>query len=190
MLEIASDLVGQDGWGEKQAMVQLRVQGVDEFTVRLLGGDSPKSLLDVAEGRIDVAIINPATAANAGLRRLGIAPDALASIATVPSYDQLGLAVSRSYGISSVEELVSARPPLTISLRDQTDHAVKPFIEDALAAAGVTLDDVVTWGGSLEYDHGLPHLPDRSARCVQLVTTRDRPWDAIPHVRGRDAIPT
>ena len=163
MLQIASHLVGLPDWTEKQVMVQLRGQGDEEFVYRLLGGDSPKSIVEVAAGRIDVAIVNPATAASAGLRHAGLRPGALASIATIPSYDQLGLAVTTASGITRIEELAAARPKLRLTLRAQRDHGVHGFIVDALAAVGISLADLVEWGGSVSYDPGLPHLPARAA---------------------------
>jgi hypothetical protein len=163
MLQVASHLVGLPDWPEKQIMVQLRAQGDEEYAYRLLGGDSPKSILEVAAGRIDVAIVNPATAASVGLRHAGLVPDALASIATIPSYDQLGLAVATSSGISRIEELAVARPKLRLTLRDQRDHGVQGFVVDALGAVGVSLADLVEWGGTVRYDPGLPHLPARTA---------------------------
>ena len=163
MLQLASHLVGQADWNEKQVLVQLRAQGDENFAYRLLGGDSPKSIVDVAAGLLDVALVNPATAASAGLRRAGLAAGSLASIATIPSYDQLGLAVSTDAGITRLEELATARPRLRLTLRAQRDHGVQGFVVDALAAVGVTLADLVDWGGSVSYDPGLPHLPARSA---------------------------
>jgi hypothetical protein len=162
MLQIASHMIGQSDWAEKQVQVQLRKQGDDAFAYSLLGGDSPKSILDVLGGGIDVALVNPATSASAALHRLGIAGSALASIATIPSYDQLALAVSRDSGITRLEELPIARPRLRVSLRDQRDHGVQGFIEDALGVVGVSLADILEWGGSVRYDPGLPHLPERS----------------------------
>jgi hypothetical protein len=159
MLQVASHLVGQPDWAEKQAMVQLRRQGGDGFRFSLLGGDSPKSLADVLDGRIDVAIVNPATAASAGLHHAGFDLDALAAIATVPSYDQLGIAVHADAGVTRLEELAEVRPPLRLALRPQQDHAVQGFIRDALAAVGVTLDDIVDWGGALVPDASLPREP-------------------------------
>lgn len=162
MLRVASHLVGLPDWAEKQVMVQLRGQGDEEFAYRLLGGDSPKSIVDVAAGRIDVAIVNPATAVSAGLLRAGLAPGALASIATIPSYDQLGLAVTRASGVLQIEELAVARPRLRLTLRAQRDHGVQDFVVDALAAVGVSLADLVEWGGSVTYSPGLPHLTARA----------------------------
>ena len=163
MLQLASHLVGQADWNEKQVLVQLRAQGDENFAYRLLGGDSPKSIVDVAAGLLDVALVNPATAASTGLRHAGLAAGSLASIATIPSYDQLGLAVSTDAGITRLEELATARPRLRLTLRAQRDHGVQSFVVDALAAVGVTLADLVDWGGSVSYDPGLPHLPSRSA---------------------------
>ncbi|HEY4153237.1 MAG TPA: hypothetical protein VGM38_07935 [Pseudolysinimonas sp.] len=163
MLQLASHLVGLADWPEKQVLVQLRSQGDEDFAFRLLGGDSPKSITDVAAGRLDVALINPATATGPELRRAGLSTGALAAIATVPSYDQLGLAVGAAHGITRIEELPAVRPALRVTLRAQRDHAVQSFIVDALAAVGVGLDDIVEWGGSVRYDPGLPHLAERAA---------------------------
>ena len=159
MLQVASHLVGQPEWAEKQAMVQLRRQGGDAFRFSLLGGDSPKSITDVVEGRIDIAIVNPATAASAGLHHAGLDTSVLAAIATIPSYDQLGIAVHARAGVVRLEELAEVKPPLRLALRPQRDHAVQGFIADALAAVGVALDDIVEWGGALLPDPGLPHEP-------------------------------
>ena len=167
MLQVASHLVGRPDWNEKQVLVSLRAQGDEDFAYRLLGGDSPKSIVDVASGRIDIALVNPATAASAGLRHAGLPADALASIATIPSYDQLALAVAVDSGVSRLEDLPVVRPALRLTLRDQLDHGVQGFIVDALAAVGVTLADLIDWGGTVRYDPGLPHLPARS----ELITT-------------------
>jgi hypothetical protein len=163
MLQLTSSLVGQDDWPEKQVHVQLREQGATEFAFSMLGGDSPVSVPEVAAGRLDLALVNPATAANAALRRAGLPMDALASIATIPSYDQLGLAVATSVGITRLEELPTARPALRLTLRAQRDHGVQGFVVDALGAVGVTLSDITDWGGTIRYDPGLPHLPERAA---------------------------
>jgi hypothetical protein len=162
MLQVASNMVGAPGWNEKQVQVQLRKQGDDGFAYSILGGDSPKSILDIVSGEIDIAIVNPATASSAALHRLGLERGSLASIATIPSYDQLGLAVSGDSRVTRIEQLAAARPRLRVSLRDQSDHGVQGFIEDALGAVGVSLADIVEWGGSVRYDAGLPHLPKRS----------------------------
>jgi hypothetical protein len=159
MLQIASHLVGQPDWAERQVMVQLRRQGENDFRFSLLGGDSPKSIADVVEGRIDIAIVNPATAASAGLHHAGLDGGALAAIATIPSYDQLGIAVRADTGVTRLEDLPEVKPSLRLALRPQQDHAVQGFIRDALAAVGVTLDDIVAWGGALLPDPSLPREP-------------------------------
>src|ERR1700761_6765502 len=83
ILQIASSLAGQADWPEKQVLVSLREQGAEEFALRTLGGDSPASLVEVAAGRLDLAIVNPATAASTGLRHAGLPADALAAIGTI-----------------------------------------------------------------------------------------------------------
>lgn len=162
MLQVADELIAGPDWSAKQALVTLRAQGGGQ-EVRLWGSDSPEAAVAVAEGRADVALVNPATAAAPVLRAAGLDASALACIATVPSYDQMAFVVHRDWGISRLSELRERRPPLRLSLRRQRDHGVHLFVHDALRAVGVGLGDIESWGGSVSYDAGLPHLADRWA---------------------------
>jgi hypothetical protein len=162
MLEVASELVGSPDWDLKQARIDLRVQGPNEWAVQLFASDGPDAVADVVAGRAHFAILNPATAALPALARLGLDSGVLSSIATVPSYDQLGLAVPAGIGVERVEDLAAAKPRLTISLRAQRNHSVHMFIADVLATAGLTLHDFETWGGQVLYHDGLPHRGQRA----------------------------
>lgn len=164
MLEVSSHIVGEADWAAKQALISLRVQGADDWQYRLMASDSPRTIPEVVAGAIDVGIVNPATAILPTLRREGLPLDSLASIATVPSYDQVGLAVHERFGVRTILELAEARPPISVSLRSQRDHAIHRFIEDIFEAAGIALGDIEAWGGRLDYDDGLPHFPIRRAR--------------------------
>jgi len=159
---MADHLVGDQGWARKQVSVTLRRQGDETSVVTLSGSDAPEAVLAVADGEVDLALVNPATAARAALIDAGWAGDLpVASIATVPSYDQMAFAVRSELGVRTLSELVDMRPKLSLSLRSQRDHAVHQFVRDSVAAAGFALADIVRWGGSVHYDPGLPHLPER-----------------------------
>lgn len=164
MLDVAAELVGQQDWMQKQAMISLRVQGAAEWGLHLMASDAPSTIPDVVSGAVDVGIVNPASAAGPTLARLGHPAGTLSSIATVPSYDQVGIAVPAKLGIATLEEFIQARPPVIVSLRDQRDHAIHAVLEDMFQAAGGRLADIDAWGGSLQYDWGLPHFAVRSAR--------------------------
>jgi hypothetical protein len=164
MLEVATELVGAADWPYQQVRVDLRDQGATSWPTTLFASDGRDSVREVLAGRAQFAIINPATAVVPALRREPGAPtDALAAIATIPSYDQLGLAVTRAAGVQDLVELAGATPALTVSLRGgRPNHLVHLVIDDVLAAAALSLADLESWGGTLRYDQGLPHSPGRA----------------------------
>jgi TRAP-type uncharacterized transport system substrate-binding protein len=164
MLEVASELVGDGGWPYKQVRIDLREPGAAGWPATLFASDGRDAVREVLAGRAQFAIINPATAVAPALRREPGAPvDALAAIATIPSYDQLGLAVTRAAGVHDLAELAEARPALTVSLRGgRPNHLIHLVLDDVLAAAGLSLADIESWGGTLRYDEGLPHSAGRT----------------------------
>nr|MDT0660964.1 hypothetical protein [Micromonospora sp. DSM 115978] len=164
MLEVASELVGSGSWPYKQVRIDLREQGDERWPASLFGSDGADSVTEVLAGRSQFAIINPATAALPVLRGVADAPpDALAAITTIPSYDHIGLAVSREVGVRSVSELAEARPRLRVSLRGgRPNHLIHRIVDDVLAAAGTSLADLRAWGGTVRYDDGLPHHATRT----------------------------
>jgi hypothetical protein len=163
MLEVASALVGRDGWGRKQAHVELRAQGADRWDVGLWGSDSVHLAPEVARGTGQFAIVNPATAIGPAVRGAPpfAAPLALASIATIPSHDQLGLAVARRLGVATLEDIAARKIPLRLSLRVQRDHSALVMIEHVLGSAGLSLADLERWGGTITYDEGIPDRGER-----------------------------
>ena len=163
MLEIAAALVGRGDWVRKQAHIELRAQGAAEWDVGLWGSDSVRFAPEIARQRGQFAIVNPATALGPAVR--GVAPFerplALAAIATVPSHDQLGLAVATRLDVDRLEDIAARKLPLRLSLRAQRDHSVLVMIDHVLGSAGLSLADIERWGGTVTYDEG---IPDRGAR--------------------------
>lgn len=175
MLQIASVLVADEEWPDQQVRVQLRPPGHDRWATAFFASDGAESVDAVLDGEADFAIINPATAVRPALsRRPGTRGDELAAIATIPSYDQLGLAVPSHLGITTLTELAEAKPALRVSLRGgRPTHNVHMVLDDVLASAGISLDDIEAWGGRISYDEGIPDRPVRSGLL------RDGAIDAI-----------
>jgi len=160
MLEVASELAGFADWNPKQARIQFRSQGATEWSVSLFGSDAPSAVREVEAGTTDFAIINPATAAGPALRGLDPFASAvpLRAIATIPSYDQLGIVVARRTGIETFDELLGERAPLRVSLRgERPDHSVHMILDHVLDAVGTSLTDWGATGDTISYDEGLPH---------------------------------
>ena len=85
----------------------------------------------------------------------------LRAITIIPSPDQLAFAVTERTGVKSLREIRERRLPLRVSMRGQRDHALHPVVNEVLAAAGFSLDDIAAWGGHVRYDDGLPMKDNR-----------------------------
>jgi hypothetical protein len=73
----------------------------------------------------------------------------------------LAFAVTERTGVKSLREIRERRLPLRISMRGQKDHALHPVVKEVLTMAGFSLDDIVSWGGQVRYDDGLPMKSNR-----------------------------
>ena len=175
MLQVASVLVGDESWPDQQVRIEMRPPGGDKWRTALFASDGIEGVAAVLNGHSQFAILNPATAIRSALLRLpGTRGDELAAIATVPSYDQLGLAVPAALGIHTLADLAAVKPALRVSLRgNRPTHSVHLVLDDVLAAGGITLDDIRAWGGEVSYDDGLPHKATRTGLL------RDGAIDAI-----------
>jgi TRAP-type uncharacterized transport system substrate-binding protein len=163
VLEVASELVDQPEWNYRQARIGLREQGGAGWPVVLFGSDSPDVITQVASGEVQVAMINPAAPLALAFRGKGPFQEAIAlrAIAVVPSPDQLAFAVTKQTQVNSLREIRERRLPLRISIRGQMDHSLHLVVREVLSAAGLSLEDITSWGGRVRYDPGLPKGPNR-----------------------------
>jgi NMT1-like family len=69
--------------------------------------------------------------------------------------------VTQRTGLKSLQDIRDRRFPLRVSIRGQMDHSLHLVVKEVLSAAGFSLDDVVSWGGQIRYDAGLPNSPTR-----------------------------
>ena len=163
VLEVASELVDRTEWPYRQARITLREQGGEVWPVCLFGSDAPATIDQVARGEVQVAIINPAGPLALALRGKGpfSSPIPVRAITVIPSPDQLAFAVTERTGLKSLHDIRERRFPLRVSMRGQIDHSLHLVVKEVLSAAGFSLDDVVSWGGRVRYDAGLPKSPTR-----------------------------
>src|SRR4249920_89083 len=163
MLEVASELVNRRDWPYLQAQVSLRVQGGNDWPVTLFASDSPAAIWEVASGKVQFAIINPSMILK--MAALGSSPFTeplpLRAIAVLPSSDQMLFAVTARTRLKSFADIRERRFPLRVSLRGQPDHSLHVITNHVLSAAGFSLDDIVSWGGEVRYDAGMPYGPNR-----------------------------
>jgi TRAP-type uncharacterized transport system substrate-binding protein len=159
VLEIASELVAGKDPGIRVAEVRLR-DLASEQPLQLSSLSTLGALVDVAERRLDLAIVNPSTALT--LAYLGKRPFSqplpLRSIAVIPSADYYVFAVKKETGLTCFEDIGRKRAPLRVLLRGVPDHFLHIMLDDICAAAGFEAKDIETWGGALRKEgrHPLP----------------------------------
>jgi len=156
---VASELIGKQGV-PPQARVILRTRPGEGSSSELgiFGSDAPSVFQDVASGQVHMAIINPGeilALANNGAGPF-TEPIPVRTITVIPSDDQFLFAIHERTGIERFEDITERRYPLRISVRAQTDHSDHVYISEVLKAVGVTLDDIVAWGGEIHRHPGIP----------------------------------
>jgi len=163
ILEVASELVGEDDWLQRQAKVSLRTQGTADWPLTLFASDNLEAIDEVMSGKAQVAIMNPVEPLTLAFRGTGpfSKPLPLRIITTIPSEDQIAFAVSERTGITSLEDVRERRFPLRVSVRKFQRHSTHFFIKYTLAAAGFSLDDIISWGGEVRYDATSPQGQER-----------------------------
>jgi TRAP-type uncharacterized transport system substrate-binding protein len=181
MLEAATELVGANEWRNRQVMILMRPQGDNKWRTRFYASDGPDSIDMVVNGEADIAICNPGGVLGMALKGRGSykKPLALRSLLVIPQFDQLGFAVTAKTGLKTMADLKRTRYPLKVSLRGQPDHSVHLVCNQVLSAYGMSLDDIVSWGGKVLYTEGLPYGKDRLGAVERGEI--DAVWDeALP----------
>jgi TRAP-type uncharacterized transport system substrate-binding protein len=164
MLEVASRLVDRSrDFPYLQSKISLREQGSDDWPLTLFASDSPATIHEVAAGRVQFAMINPGMILKvAALGRPPFQePIPLRIVAILPAFDQMVFAVKQSTGLKTFTDIRDRKYPLKVSLRGQPDHSLHVIINHVLAAAGFSLDDIVSWGGRIRYDAGMAYGRNR-----------------------------
>lgn len=157
---MASELVGTVEWPYKQARVNLRKQGTKGCILSQSGSDGLHAIDEVAKSKVHVAIINPAALVTLAFRGTGPfkEPIPLRAIAVISSQDQLAFAVTERSGLTSLVDIRERRFPLRVFLRGHPRSSVHSIVNQVLFAVGISLEDIVSWGGEVRYE---ARLPDR-----------------------------
>ena len=135
---------------------------------------TPDLAYGVARGEIQLAAINPSAFLIMAYRGTGPYAEALPlrAVATMPSWDRMAFAVFPKTGLTSMEDIPRLRYPLRLSVRRNQSHGTRFVVDQALAAVGVTLRDIESWGGSLQ-------LVDAPSDQIRMDGIRDGSIDAV-----------
>ena len=125
----------------------------EAFTPALrMAPGSPALAHAVARGDLDLAFVNPSAMLTQAYRGTGLYSEPLPVrvIASYPSYDRFVAAVQPQLGVTSLAEIAERKPALRVSVREDATHSTRVLLDQLLPMYGFTLDDFVSWGGSLQ----------------------------------------
>ena len=110
----------------------------------------------VAEGELEMSIVNPSGFLTQAYRGTGLFPQPLPVrvLAVYPSWDRFVYLVHSRTGLTSLSQIKEKRYPLRLSIREDTTHSTRVLVDQTLAALGFTLADLESWGGSLQLNGG------------------------------------
>ena len=180
MLTAANFMMADEQWPYREATIQLQSQGDELGVFRLFGANHPDSIRQVFERKLDISIMNPSLILSMAHRGVGLftEPMQVALIAVMPHDDQLGFAVSKASGLTSLDDIRERRYPLRLCVRGSLDQSTTELVQQVLKVHGFSYRDIVEWGGSVSYDQQMPPVsfPDHPSR-LELAARGE--YDAI-----------
>jgi TRAP-type uncharacterized transport system substrate-binding protein len=155
-LEIAKGLVLSEDRRFWQITLDVAGVAANGGPLALFASDNPEGIASVVAGEASMALVNPSVMLTLAYRGTGPfrEPLPVRAIAVMPSYDLFAFVVTPETGLASLEDVRTRHFPLRISLRGQRSHSIHTVLDCALAAAGFSVDELRSWGGSIHYEPG------------------------------------
>lgn len=158
ILEVAAGMAAEDDEPYRES--EMTLQPADGGApVRLSASSTLDGIRRVVAGEADAAFINPSAALTVARNGKGAyfnEPHPVCAVTVLPSRDQCLFMVHGSTGFASLEDVVRAKFPLKLGVRARTDHLLNIMLDDILAAAGCSTDDIATWGGEVRKTGHIP----------------------------------
>ena len=110
----------------------------------------------VCRNELEAAMINPSGLLTQAYRGTGLFPQALPVriLAVYPSLDHFVYLIHPRTGLKSLGEIKEKKYPLRLSIREDATHSTRVLVDQTLAAYGMTLKDIESWGGSFQLNGG------------------------------------
>jgi TRAP-type uncharacterized transport system substrate-binding protein len=110
----------------------------------------------VCRNELEAAMINPSGLLTQAYRGTGIFPQALPVriLAVYPSLDHFVYLIHPRTGLKSLGEIKEKKYPLRLSIREDATHSTRVLVDQTLAAYGMSLKDIESWGGSFQLNGG------------------------------------
>ena len=110
----------------------------------------------VCRNELEAAMINPSGLLTQAYRGTGIFAEKLPVriVAVYPSLDHFVYLIHPRTGLKSLAEIKEKKYPLRLSIREDATHSTRVLVDQTLAAYGMTVKDIESWGGSLQLNGG------------------------------------
>jgi TRAP-type uncharacterized transport system substrate-binding protein len=156
-LDLAEALTLSDDRRFCQVALEIAGAGAGGGPLALFASDNPEGIDAVVAGQAAMALVNPAVMLTLAYRGTGpfTKPLPVRAIAIMPSYDQFAFAVTADTGLTSLEDVRERHFPLRIAVRGQRNHSVHPILKCVLAAAGISEEELRSWGGGAVYERDI-----------------------------------
>src|SRR2546422_7890074 len=117
---------------------------------------SPILARAVCSGDLELAMVNPSGFLTQAYRGTGLFSEPLPVrvLATYPSWDRYVHVIHPRTGLKSLADLKEKKYPLRLSIREDATHSTRVLLDQTLAAYGMTVKDIESWGGSLQLNGG------------------------------------
>jgi TRAP-type uncharacterized transport system substrate-binding protein len=156
--EIALDIAGNPAepyYGNRDVRISVGSGSGDTFRSWLsFSTGSPILAHAVARGEVDFAFVNPSGALTQAYRGTGLFaghdPLPLRVVFSYPSWDRFLIALHPRTGLRSLRDVKERKYPLRVSIREDPTHSTRVLIDQLLPMFGFTLDELLSWGGTLQ----------------------------------------
>lgn len=138
--------------GDRDMCITVGNGSGNEFSpiLRMATG-SPILAHSVAQGSLEMAMINPAGLLTQAYRGVGLFshPLPLHIVASFPTWDWFGFVLHPKLGFTSLHDIRKEKYPLHVSVKEDITHSTRVFIDQLLAMYDFSIADIISWGGRL-----------------------------------------
>lgn len=110
----------------------------------------------VARGELEYVFVNPSAMLTQAYRGTGLfkEPLPLRAVFSYPSWDRYVVVFRPGFEACSLAEVKERKLPIRLSIREDDTHSTRVCTDQLFAAYGFSVEDVLSWGGSLQTNGG------------------------------------
>ena len=110
----------------------------------------------VVREELEMAFVNPSAFVTQAYRGTGLfkQPLPVRIVVSYPSWDRYVHCFHERTGVTSFKQVIEQKKALRLSIREDATHSTRVLLDQELALFGLTLDDLLGWGCTLQLNGG------------------------------------